>query len=292
VSSINDVLSIPKFSFLTLEDGRLNLLENIGKPFKRISDFCTSSTGIVTGANSFFIVNNEVIRKYRLRKYAKPIIQKGEYVKNHIVFTQAHFDELVGQNKNAFLLHFEKDYENEIPKTVDKYLTLRKDELLERHKIGKRNPWYRVPNVNASKCIFFKRSHEYPKLIYNNSDAYVTDIGYKVDVYNNYDVLSFIFCFYNSLTLCMAELEGRSYAGGVLELTPREFKNLLLPYTKITKKQFAKFVSLMENGNLENVLNYTDKIILEDTYNIEREKIETLREMRKRFVSSRIKQRG
>jgi hypothetical protein len=35
--------------------------------------------------------------------------------------------------------------------------------------------------------------------------------------------------FYNSLTLLSAELEGRSYGGGVLKLEPTEAENLLLP---------------------------------------------------------------
>lgn len=35
--------------------------------------------------------------------------------------------------------------------------------------------------------------------------------------------------FYNSLTLLSAELEGRSYGGGVLKLEPTEAEKLLLP---------------------------------------------------------------
>jgi adenine-specific DNA-methyltransferase len=35
--------------------------------------------------------------------------------------------------------------------------------------------------------------------------------------------------FYNSLTLLSAELEGRSYGGGVLKLEPTEAERLLLP---------------------------------------------------------------
>jgi hypothetical protein len=52
----------------------------------------------------------------------------------------------------------------------------------------------------------------------------------KVNMKAKWDLNSFIFSFYNSLTLVFAETDGRYYGGGVLELTPREFKKLPIPY--------------------------------------------------------------
>jgi adenine-specific DNA-methyltransferase len=288
-TSVTDLLSIPKLSFLAQSNNHLNLIKKIDVNLLSIGNLCSSSPGLVTGANSFFIVNEEILHKYNLHDYAKKIIQKSEYIGNNIEFTDEDWQELNSQGKNTYLLYFEHDFNDHIPENVNKYLNLRKEELLERFKISKRTPWYKVPKVSASECIFFKRSHFFPKLVYNRSSAYVTDIGYKIYVNEPYNLISFIFSFYNSYTLCMAELEGRSYAGGVLELTPNEFRNLRIPYTKITLRQFAEFIRLIKTGNIETVLNYTDRITLEKNYNVSTEDISNLREIRRHFVNSRHK---
>ena len=49
------------------------------------------------------------------------------------------------------------------------------------------------------------------------------------------------YSFYNSLTLLMSEIEGRFYGGGVLELTPSEFRRLPIYYTEPTDAEFAAF---------------------------------------------------
>lgn len=41
--------------------------------------------------------------------------------------------------------------------------------------------------------------------------------------------------------MCFAELFGRYYGGGVLELIPSEFKRLPLPYTSISLQEFESF---------------------------------------------------
>lgn len=101
-----------------------------------------------------------------------------------------------------------------------------------------------------------KRAHLDPKLLRNDASAYVTDSAYKIEIKKDYDINSFIFSFYNSLTLLFAELEGRYYGGCVLELIPSEFKNLPLPYVAIDCQQFLTFVHNFENKNsIEDILH-------------------------------------
>jgi hypothetical protein len=45
------------------------------------------------------------------------------------------------------------------------------------------------------------------------------------------------------VTLLFSEIEGRFYGGGVLELTPSEFRSLPLYYLEPTPKDFLKFLS-------------------------------------------------
>ena len=66
-------------------------------------------------------------------------------------------------------------------------------------------------------------------MLLNEVDMLATDSFYRVVTKEQYQDWRLVFSFYNSITLTLAELEGRFYGGGVLELIPSEFQNLLIP---------------------------------------------------------------
>lgn len=73
-----------------------------------------------------------------------------------------------------------------------------------------------------------KRSHDTPRLILNCVGAYTTDTAYRIRALRG-TAQGLVYGFFNSLTALSAELEGRHYGGGVLELVPSEIEKLLLP---------------------------------------------------------------
>lgn len=90
-----------------------------------------------------------------------------------------------------------------------------------------------------------KRSHDLPRLILNKVGAYTTDTAYRIRTLNGTSADKLVSCFINSLTALSAELEGRHYGGGVLELVPSEIEKLLLPLpskVKISLKDLDKKV--------------------------------------------------
>jgi adenine-specific DNA-methyltransferase len=128
----------------------------------------------------------------------------------------------------------------------------------------KRDKWYEVPNVGkAPEAFFFKRCNEYPKLIKNNADVLVTDSAYKIEMNDGYEINNLIFSFYNSLTLTFAELNGRFYGGGVLELTPNEFKKIPIPFIDIKTKDFNSFViDFKKKNSIKDICKRNDELIL------------------------------
>ena len=72
-----------------------------------------------------------------------------------------------------------------------------------------------------------KRAHGMPRLILNELGAYTTDTVYRIRT--NVSAKKLVGSFINPLTALSAELEGRSYGGGVLEMVPSEIENLLIP---------------------------------------------------------------
>lgn len=274
--------------FLTADE--LNFLENIKQRLKTIDYYTESKPGIVTAANNFFIINKETEKRYDLSKYTKPIIQKGFFVNGSVVFDEKNILELENSNHPTRLLQLNDN--DKISKKLSEYLLLGTEQKIQdRYKCKIRNNWYVIPNISTVPgALFFKRCHNYPKLLKNNSNAFVTDSAYKVNMKADYDLNSFIFSFYNSLTLTFAETNGRYYGGGVLELTPNEFKKLPIPYQIISKQEFENFTVDFENKkNIEEILSKNDKIILADLLNLSDDEVIKIQGIRKKLINKRLK---
>jgi hypothetical protein len=70
---------------------------------------------------------------------------------------------------------------------------------------------------------------------------------------------------YTHLTAASAEIEGRSYGGGVLELEPTEAERLLVPRHLNGAMPIVEADKLVREGRLAEVLEYNDKVVLRDS---------------------------
>jgi adenine-specific DNA-methyltransferase len=274
--------------FLTSDE--LIFIDNLKKELKTVNHYSDSKPGIVTAANKFFIIDKETEREYNLFKYTKPIIQKGLFVNGSVVFADKDLKKIEKDNRPTKLLQLNDN--DKISKKLRDYLTIGElEEIPHRYKCKIRNNWYVIPNISEKPdAFFFKRSHLYPKLLKNNSNAFVTDSAYKVGMRNGYDLNSFIYSFYNTLTLLLSELDGRYYGGGVLELIPSEFKKLSIPYIKISNTQFDDFTTSFENkSNIEQILTENDFKILNPTLGINSEDLIQLIGIRNKLKKKRLR---
>jgi adenine-specific DNA-methyltransferase len=279
-----------KWTHHFLTSAELTFLNNVRSKLNNINDFCDSKPGIVTAANKFFIVPKQTEKNFKLSKYTKPIIQRGLFVNGSVVFKEQDIVELEDRNLPTRLLQLNN--EDEITKELGDYLQIGEElEIPLRYKCRIRKKWYVIPNISTKPdALFFKRSHHYPKFLKNETDAFVTDSAYKVTIREPYDLNSLIFSFYNSLTLLFSEIDGRYYGGGVLELTPSEFKNLPLPYVKISKTQFNSFTRKFEKKeNIEAILNEFDSKILGESIGLSNDEIIKLQTIRKKLIKKRIR---
>jgi adenine-specific DNA-methyltransferase len=192
--------------FLTSDE--LTFIDNLKKELKTVDDYSNSRPGIVTAANKFFIIDKETEKQYNLAKYTKPIIQKGLFVNGSVVFGDKDIQKLQDDKRPTKLLQLNDN--DKISKKLREYLDIGElEEIPNRYKCRIRNNWYVIPNIaEKPEAFFFKRSHLFPKLLKNNSNAFVTDSAYKVGMRNGYDLDSFIYSFYNTLTLLLSELDG------------------------------------------------------------------------------------
>lgn len=281
-----------KWTHHVLSSDDIVFLNNLKEHLKIVSTYCDSKPGIVTAANKYFIIDEKVETQYKLQTFTSPIIQKGFYVNGSIVFNQEAFNEIVNQKKATRLICFPNKCEDEFSKTVQEYLVKGKLDLLhERYKCKRRNNWYVVPNIgSAPDGFFFKRCHTYPKILKNEAKVLVTDSAYKIEMIEGFTIENLIHSFYNSLTLAFAEIEGRYYGGGVLELTPSEFKKLPLPYIDISSSDFQSFRNFFENkSQIEDVLSHFDYSILNLSLGLNNEEIENVQAIRGKLIAKRFR---
>jgi len=274
--------------FITPEEN--TFLENLRHQLKPVSNYLDNRPGIVTACNSYFIVNLETLEKYELSRYAKPIVQKGQFVNGSISFTEENHKALIESNKPAFLLDFNTIKDKRVHKKVKHYLEIGElKEIHLRYKCELRKIWYQIPNISSeAEAFFFKRAHNYPKLIKNEAKVHVTDSAYKIEMKENKNINDFIYSFYNSLTLAYAELEGRYYGGGVLELTPNEFRTLPIPFTLV--KDFEAYKKIFEDKiNISEITKRFDSVILNSSLGLNSEEIDKIQKIKDKLLEKRLK---
>ena len=278
---------------LTSEEFQLldHLYSDVIKP-KTIRDFCDSGAGIVTAANDYYIVDRCTVDKYSLWDIAKQAIKKSSSMFPALTVTDADITRRSNEGAEVYFLDFPDKPKGSLTKKHQRYLALcEEDGIHLRYKMLLRDNWYAVPSVWSSEAFFTKRSNVHPRIIVNEANAYVTDAFYRVRMKKGFNEKNLSFSFNNTFTFIYSELMGRYYGGGVLELTPNEFKGLPVPYVngRINRKFNELDKLIRKNTKLKDVLDYSDSIILRDHYGLTSKEIRRLRDIYRKLLIRRLK---
>ncbi|WP_342653672.1 N-6 DNA methylase [Pseudomonas sp. F3-2] len=182
--------------------------------------------GIVTGANKFFLVDDEVVETYNLQAWTHKMFGRSEHCPGIIYDELQHLQNSESGLPSNFLWFPEGSakYHPEIARYIQYGESLG---LQTRYKCRIRRCWYTVPSVYTTEIGMLKRCHDAPRLILNEAKAYTTDTAYRIKSLRQ-SPEQMVSAFVNPLTALSAELEGRTYGGGVLELVPSEIEKLLI----------------------------------------------------------------
>jgi len=227
------------------------------KQFKKIASV---DVGIVTGANDFFLVDHDTVIKYGLEKYAFPMFGRSDHCPG-VIYSNAVHQSNIQNGFPSYFIWIKSDEKITRKKQLEYIRKGEIESLHKRYKCRIRTPWYSVPSVYSCEIGMLKRSHDLPRLIYNEIGAYTTDTAYRVRALS-IDPKIFVYSFINSLTALSAEIEGRSYGGGVLELVPSEIDKLLIPIVNLKNADLEKLDIFVRSKDPVNYLPEQDKIIL------------------------------
>ena len=235
-----------------LDTETTDLLRRIRSEWGRVSDYCESAAGIVTAANRDFILRDVDAERLGLRPWVRRILQKGSHLPAGPVFSTEDSKRLsrtVPCNLVDFCAEGSPPLSDEARSFIEE---CEARGIHERYKCQRRSPWYNIPIVSAGDGLFFKRANVYPRLCVNEASILATDAAYQVRMMDGYAIRDLCFSFYNSITLLFAEVDGRSYFSGVLELTPTEFRGLPLPLVRPTTEEFAAFETTFSSASDDN----------------------------------------
>jgi adenine-specific DNA methylase len=216
--------------------------------------------GIVTGANKYFLVTDDVVRRYQLSRWAHPMFGRSEHCPGVVYDERQH----EANAKNGYPTNFIWFNDSAINKHsgAAEYLRLGEQAgLPERYKCRVRKPWYTVPSVYATEIGMLKRAHDTPRLILNTTGAYTTDTAYRIRCAQLKPEM-LVYCFMNGLTALSAELEGRHYGGGVLELVPSEIEQLIIPTPKRISINLEKLDRSVRTKPAKDVLERQSAVVL------------------------------
>ncbi|WP_066681809.1 Eco57I restriction-modification methylase domain-containing protein [Sphingomonas sp. CCH9-E2] len=237
----------------------LPLIQRLQRESPKIFDYCTSAPGIVTAANDFFILTEARAKELQLLEFTLPILKKGSFASRLPIFSASDFAAIAEHEPCRFLRL--KGKRSELPAEVEAYLLAGEERgFHKRYKCRNRGNWYEVPLVPRADGFVFKRSHEYPRMCLNAADVYITDTAYGLKVREGYSMRGICFSFYNSLTLLFSEMGGRFYGGGVLELSPNEFRALPLIYHEPSDAEFEAFLAAHSGAaGVSSILDFGDR---------------------------------
>jgi len=232
------------------------------KEVHRFKDIAKVDVGIVTGANKFFLVHDDVVRDFQLEKWAHPMFGRSEHCPGIIYDDQQHAANAAKGSPTNFLWFNKNESTEKIDAALSAYIELgEQQELHTRYKCRVRTPWYTVPSVYSTEVGMLKRSHNTPRLILNRIGAYTTDTAYRIRT-RDVGAEKLVGCFVNPLTALSAELEGRHYGGGVLELIPSEIERLVVPLPKTANINIANLDDDIRNLPTYQVLSQQGEVVL------------------------------
>jgi adenine-specific DNA methylase len=218
--------------------------------------------GVVTGKNEFFVLDREQARHLGVEQYTIPLVSRSAHLRG-AKLDAAEWKELGKAGDRVLLLDLTPLNGSRLSGKLRSYIQLGEErEIHKGYKCSIRTPWYAVPSIWTPDGFAFRQIYDFPRLVLNRAGATSTDTIHRLSCKSKPEKV--IANCYTHLLAASAEIEGRSYGGGVLELEPTEAERLLMPAQLHKAASLNEADKLVRAGRLDEVLHENDRLILID----------------------------
>ena len=277
--------------FLSVKE--IELLRQIrnNNSIKTLGMCASVDVGVVTGMNNFFNLTNTQKKELKLDDLTRQIITRSAQLRG-IKLLEKDWELQAEKNAPMNLLYLQPIPLDDLPKAAQLYIKKGEESGWDKgHKCQERKRWYAVPSVWAPDAFLLRQIYQFPKIVVNKTQATCTDTIHRIKLINGTNCDCLALSFMNSLTFAFAEILGRSYGGGVLELEPSEAERLPVPYEYGNNLDLDTINNLLLNNKIYEVLNITDKVLLEEGLGLEHNDVFVLRGIWQKLSARRINRR-
>lgn len=262
-----EVQRFEKWTPLLLPDDVRGVLARVARSpgFRPLGEVGRVDIGVVSGNNKLFIVNPTMISKYSIEREVLTPIVSGARQLSGIEFRSEDLEGLVSSDEPCYLIDAAKKSEGFTQTRAYHYLKRQGDAVRDSFKIRTRKQWYTVPATQIPDCFMTYMIGDVPHLVANTAHATSTNSVHRVFLASASPPARILaFSFYNSITLLSAELNGRSYGGGVLKLETKEAEKLLVPSNHLQPAEsiISKVDELLRLGKFDSVIAIVDSEIV------------------------------
>ncbi len=241
------------------------------------TDLFEINVGLVSGENSFFLLNHDMVKEYQLGNATRMIIGKTEQLKG-VILSERDFKNLADKGKKVYMFAPKNIPFSELSKEEQEYIKHGEKLGYNRgYKCRIRKNWYCVPQSWEPDAFILRQVNRYPRIILNYANAVSTDTIHKIRFLDEVNPEYVAAAFLNSYTLALAEVTGRSYGGGVLTFEPSEIRKLMIPMKNAELLDVKKIDQLIRDNKIEEVLDYSDRILLVNGLGLSDNEVQMLR---------------
>jgi adenine-specific DNA methylase len=248
------------------ELGLVRALEDAGA-LTTLGALAEVDVGVVTGRNACFVLDEPSARAAGVVEHCLPLVGRSAQIPG-LVLGQGEWEAERIAGGRCLLLQLGPRDRAELDAAALGYVEAGEAQGWHAgYKCRIRQPrWWHVPSVWVPDAFLLRQIHDAPRIVRNDAGATCTDTIHRVRVRPGVDAGVLAAASLSSLTLAFAELRGRSYGGGVLELEPTEAESL--PFPRLDAGAAAQLPAVEEldkrlrRAGLEAVLDEVDRTLL------------------------------
>ncbi|BBZ45567.1 class I SAM-dependent methyltransferase [Mycobacterium parmense] len=228
----------------------------------RLGAVAEVDVGIVTGRNTFFTFTDAQARELGLTAHCVPLVSRSFQLSGLVYDTDCRASDLAA-GRRTWLLSAPREPVD--PALLAHIAAGEAAGVHSGYKCSIRKPWWVTPSLWCPDLFMLRQVHLAPRLTVNAAGATSTDTVHRVRLGAGVRAGALAAVFHNSATFAFAEIMGRSYGGGILELEPGEAEQLPVPPPALADAELARDVDLLlKSGETLRALDLVDRRVLVD----------------------------